>query len=197
MSTKLLFQGHSSYRITSKDGRVIFVDPYVGEGYDVPADIVLSTHGHYDHNQIDKVTQKPGCVVITHVEALAGGKHNSFDLDGITVEAVYANNVNHPSSECVGYLITVDGIKIYGSGDTNKTEFMETLAAKNLDYALIPCDGVYNMDMEEAAECAQIIGAKHTIPIHMLMGELFDRDRAELFKAPNRLIVAAGEEIEL
>ena len=41
---KLLYQGHGSYRITADDGRVLYVDPYDGEGYDKPADIVLITH---------------------------------------------------------------------------------------------------------------------------------------------------------
>ena len=41
---KLLYQGHGSYRITTDDGRVLYVDPYAGEGYDKPADIVLITH---------------------------------------------------------------------------------------------------------------------------------------------------------
>ena len=29
---KLLYQGHGSYRITADDGRVLYVDPYAGEG---------------------------------------------------------------------------------------------------------------------------------------------------------------------
>ena len=41
---KLLYQGHGSYRITADDGRVLYVDPYAGEGYDKPADIVIITH---------------------------------------------------------------------------------------------------------------------------------------------------------
>ena len=36
---KLLFQGHGSFRITTDENIVIYVDPYVGSGYDLPADI--------------------------------------------------------------------------------------------------------------------------------------------------------------
>ena len=28
---KLFYQGHGSYRITSNDGRVIYIDPYAGD----------------------------------------------------------------------------------------------------------------------------------------------------------------------
>ena len=195
--TKLYYQGHGSYRITSKEGVVVYVDPYAGGGYDVPADIIVVTHQHGDHNQIDLVTRKPDCIVITNAEALEGGKHNSFSVFGIDIEAVEAANKNHDPKACVGYIIDVDGVKIYASGDTSKTDQMETFAERGIDYALLPCDGVYNMDLKGAAECAEIIGAKHNIPIHMKPDELFDRQAAESFEGPNRLIVEAGEEIPL
>ena len=99
---KLLFQGHGSCRLTADDGRVIYVDPYKGKGYEVPADMILVTHQHRDHNQIKRCAQKPGCRVITNEEALAGGKHNFFDIDGITIQTVEAGNKRHDPKECVG-----------------------------------------------------------------------------------------------
>jgi L-ascorbate metabolism protein UlaG (beta-lactamase superfamily) len=197
MATKLLYQGHGSYRITAADGRVIYIDPYAGKGYDKPADILLVSHQHGDHNQTSLVTQKPGCKVITNAEALSGGKYNTFDVSGIVIEAVEASNVNHNPSECVGFILIVDGIKIYIAADTSKTKSMESFAARKLDYALLPIDGYYNMDAKEAAECAKLIGARVNIPVHMKPGELFDMKCAEAFDAPGRRIVAAGEEIDL
>ena len=197
MTAKLYYQGHGSYRLTASNGTVIYVDPYAGDGYDLSADIILVTHQHGDHNQVNLVTQKEGCKVITEADALEGGKHNQFDIDGILIQAVTAANKNHDPAVCVGYIITLDGIKVYASGDTSKTEEMASFAAKAIDYALLPCDGQYNMDLDEAAECAEIIGAKHNIPIHLVPGELFNQARAEAFTGPNRLIVAAGEEIDL
>ena len=197
MGTKFLYQGHGSYRITAADGRVIYIDPYAGSGYDKPADILLVTHQHEDHNKTELVTQKPGCTVITNVEALEGGKHNTFDVKGIIIEAVEACNSNHNPKECVGFILTVDSIKIYIASDTSRTKSMESFAARKLDYALLPIDGFYNMDLKDAAECAALIGARVNIPVHMKPGELFDRERAEAFDAPGKRIVAAGEEIEL
>lgn len=195
--TTLLYQGHGSFRLTSKAGVVIYVDPYAGKGYDLPADIVLVTHQHSDHNQIKLITQKQDCAVITNKEALDGGTHQQFSVGGVKIEAVTASNKNHDPQSCVGYIITIDGIKLYAAGDTSKTEQMASFAPMEIDYALLPCDGVYNMDLQEAAECAEIIGAKHNIPIHMKPGALFDKEIAERFDAPNRLIVEAGEEIAL
>lgn len=195
---RLLFQGHGSYRITSNDGTVIYVDPYAGKGYEVPADIILVSHGHGDHNQTDLVKKAEGCIIITSKEALAGNKYNNFTLKGIQIESVPAYNKMHNKDACVGYVITTDDIKIYASGDTSTTDEMKTSLPKyNLDYALLPIDGIYNMDAGEASVCAEMIGAKHSIPVHMKPGELFDRKIAETFKATNRLIIEPGQEIEL
>jgi len=194
---KLLYQGHGSFRLTADDGTVVFIDPFIGTGYDLPADMILVTHQHDDHNQIGLITQKPGCAVITNAEALAGGKHNSFMEKNVGVEAVMAANKNHPPDQCVGYIVTMDGVKMYFCGDTSRTEQMEGFAAKELDYAFLCCDGFYNMSLNEAAECAALIGARHNVPVHLKPGELFDRGMAEKFDGPNRLIIEAGEEVAL
>ena len=199
---KLLYMGHASIRIETPEGKVIYIDPYVGDGYDLAADLILVTHGHFDHTKVDLIANRnDGCQTITWKEALAGGKHRTFDLDYVTVEAVEAGyNKNHNVRECVGYILTLsDGVTVYVSGDTSKTEQMSSLAERKLDYAFFCCDGVYNMDLAEAAQCAEIVGAKHNIPYHMVANAdmYFDRQLAEQFEAPNRLIIGEGEEIEL
>ena len=193
---KLLFQGHGSLRLTADDGRIIYIDPYKGKGYDLPADIILVTHQHTDHNRLKRCAQKPDCTIITNVEALAGGSHNDFDIGGILIQAVEASNKNHDPKLCVGYIVTIDGVKVYASGDTSKTKQMETFAGLELDYALFPCDGLFNMGPHEAAECAVLIGAKHNIIIHPKPGGSI-RKKAEKWNAPNKLIIEPGEEIDL
>ena len=194
---KLLYQGHGSLRFTLCDGRVLYVDPFAGEGYDKPADVVLVTHGHYDHNKLELITQKVGCKVVTNKEALAGGRHNVFSFDGIEVEATEASNLLHNSKSCVGFIVTLDGVRIYCSGDTSKTVQMQEFVRKELDYALFCGDGVFNMGLKEAAECARLVGAKHNILIHVKPHALFDLSKAQKWGAPNKLIIQPGEEREL
>jgi len=205
-TAKLLFQGNASIRLTAKNGTVIYIDPIYGEGYDLPADIILITHEHSDHVNYDlvKQIQKNDCTVIGNAVAQKGGKYNTFKIKGIKIEAVEAYNANHNRIMGVGYIVTIDGIQLYHAGDTNKTTQMETLSRRNLDYVLLPCDGVFDMDAEKAAECAEFIGAKYSIPIHTgpfdsrgNPKELFNRNIAERFNASNRLIIEPGEEIEL
>lgn len=199
---KLLYMGHASIRITTAEGKVIYIDPYVGSGYEPAADLILVTHSHYDHNGVDKVVNRnPDCRIITWKEALADGSHQTFDLGFATVEAVEAGyNRWHSVKECVGYIVTLsDGISIYVTGDTSRTAQMPELSVKHIDYAFYCCDGVFNMGLDEAAECAALVGARHDVPYHMLAqdGVYFDRSRAEQFESPNLLIIDEGEEIEL
>jgi len=194
---KLLFQGHGSFRIVTDENVVIYVDPFAGDGYDLPADIILVTHQHGDHNQIGMVAKKQDCRIIQNFDAIRDGKYQSFNIKYVSINAVPAYNRNHSRNQCVGYVLEFDGIRLYAAGDTSKTEEMKELAKLNLDYALLPIDGIYNMDAAEASICADIIGAKHAIPVHMKPGALFDEKMAAKFTAKNRLIVRAGEEITL
>ena len=197
---KLLYQGHGSLRIETAEGKVIYIDPYAGEGYDLPADLILVTHGHSDHTAVDLIKRRANdCRIIQYTDALVNGEYRTYDLGYATVEAVQAgNNKNHDINVCVGWLVTLsDGIAIYATGDTSTTDQMATLAERNIDYAFFVCDGKYNMDIDEASACASLVNARHSIPYHMAPGKLFDRERAERFEGPGRLIVAAGEEIVL
>ena len=197
---KLLYQGHGSLRIVTAEGKVIYIDPYAGDGYDLPADLILVTHGHQDHNNVKLIKQKnDDCRIITWKEALIKGDYKSFDFGYATVEAVQAgNNRNHNIKNGVGWLITLSGgVSVYASGDTSTTEQMSELSGRDIHYAFFCCDGVYNMDLEEAVTCAKLVNARHSIPYHMAPGSLYDKRLAEAFDAPNRLVIAAGEEITL
>lgn len=199
-SNRILYQGHGSLRVITAEGKTIYIDPYAGKGYDLPADLILVSHGHSDHTKTEKIKKKnPDCRIITWKEALEGGIHRSFDFGFVTVEAVEAGyNRNHDVKECVGFVLTLpEGITVYISGDTSKTKQMPQLAERKIDYAFFCCDGIYNMDIDEAIQCAELVCAKHNIPYHMAPGRLFDRKRAEKFNAPGLMIVPDGKEIEL
>lgn len=85
----LIYQGQASIRIVTAEGKVIYIDPYAGDDYDLAADLILITHAHFDHNATDKITNRnPDCQVITWKEAVIEGVHQTFDLGYVTVEAV-------------------------------------------------------------------------------------------------------------
>lgn len=192
------YQGHGSFRLRSDSGAVVYVDPFAGDGYDLPADLILVTHEHPDHNVIEKVSFHNGCRVIRAEHALVNGIYQSFECKGMVIQAVPACNANHDREKCVGYVIAMDGIKLYAAGDTSYIPEMQgMLHEMKLDYAVLPADGIYNMDVEEAQKCAEAIGARHSILVHMKPGKLFDETIAERFRPVGRLLVRPGEEIQL
>lgn len=200
---KLTYFDHASLRIDARDGTTIYVDPYAPGDYSVPADIILVTHDHFDHNQVDMPAKKENCRIITFADAHKGDTYETFEIGSVKIEAVESYNKNHKKDVCVGYIITVDGVTVYHAGDTSMTEQMHTFAERNLDYALLPMDGYYNMGFKEAGECAEVIKAKHTIPIHTaprgpeMKGITFSQGIADRFSAQGKLVVQPGETIEL
>lgn len=194
---KLLYQGHASLRFTTAEGRVIYVDPYAGEGYEKPADLVLITHEHYDHNGVDKIRRKPTTILIRAANCFAPEGYYDFDYYGVHITPVPAANSHHDIRECVGYLLEIEGKKIYVAGDTDYVPFMEKLAKKDLDYAFLPIDGIYNMGPEEATRVANILKPKHLIPYHMKPGQLFDIKQDMRVTYAGSMLVRPGDEIEL
>lgn len=195
---KLLYQGHSSIRLVTSRGTVVYLDPFGGDGYDLPADLVLVTHEHFDHNNVRLVTLKKEGRILRSSDFLTNGEYLTEEFPGITVESVPATNSHHPKESGVGFLITVDGVKIYDAGDTSKTDFMrDRLSKEAIDYAFLPIDGIFNMGAKEASECAEIIGAKHTVPFHMKPGALFDEKKASAFRAEGKLVLRPGTEVAL
>ncbi|MBN1891940.1 MAG: MBL fold metallo-hydrolase [Clostridiales bacterium] len=197
---QIFYQGHASIRLKTSRGTVVYIDPCAGEGYDVPADIILVTHGHSDHSMVDKPARKPNCVVVTNEEMLIDREYRSVQIEDVSIEAVPAYNRNHRKSECVGYLVYADDVRCYFSGDTDKIPEMADLRERELDYAFFPADGFYNMDAAEATECAEMVGAKHSTPIHTMpyhgeIDQLFSEETAEGFRPEGRLILLPGQTI--
>jgi len=204
--TKFMYQGHGSYCFTLNDGTRVYLDPFAGEGYDVPADLILSTHEHGDHTAFDKMPHAEGCEIYRAADFQPSpGNYRTIESKGVAAMPVQAYNKFHPKDECVGLVLILDGISFYAPGDTSITEDVESgkLAALELDYAAVPIDGFYTMDLPEASRFAQLVDAKHTIPVHMVPVEdmnnptIFSAERAEALEAPGKLIVEPGQEIEL
>jgi len=202
MKNKLTFLGHASIKIESATGTVIYIDPaFPCDNYQQEADIILVTHHHGDHDLVDLVTKKEDCVILDNKVMLIDGVYQEKEFAGIKVKAVPAYNKNHKKEENVGYIIFLQDTSIYIAGDTSKTDEMESFTQYDLDYAVLPIDGYYNMGPLEAKECVELIKAKTFIPIHndprsIKDGKEYDTN-FDVLEKENALIVHHGETIEL
>lgn len=170
----MVWLGHSAIRITGE--KTIYIDPFrIAPG--VPADIILITHGHYDHldtGDIDKV-RRPHTVIVAPV----GARQKISDpvrtvrpgdqivIDTITIKAVPAYNINknfHPREhQNVGYIINTNNLTYYHAGDSDHIPEMKTFHA---DVAFLPVSGIFTMDAAEAALAAKDIRPQVAVPIH-------------------------------
>jgi len=175
--------GHSGFLITDSD--VIYIDPFVLPENATAADFVLATHDHYDHCAVDSIKklQKNDTRIIGTMDCIIKftGKINSMTPNeyflypnGLRIDSIEAYNINksyHPKNFGLGFVITIDGKKIYHAGDTDNIPEMSKLKNLSIDVALLPIGGTQTMNMEEAAEAAKIINPKFVIPMHYNSGK--------------------------
>ena len=90
--------------------------------------------------------------------------------DDVTVEAVPAYNTTeghlqfHPKGRDNGYILTLDGLRVYIAGDTEDIPEMETI--KDIDIAFLPCNQPYTMTPEQLVRAAKVIKPKVLFPYH-------------------------------
>ncbi len=175
MLKNIKWLGHSGFAITAHD-TIIVIDPFQIKEI-VPADIILITHSHHDHCSIEDIDKimKPDTVIVTEAESakkLSGDVRvvkpgNKINVSGIDIQAVEAYNTNkafHPKTNgWLGFIITVDGVRIYHAGDTDLIPEMDKFEA---DIALLPVSGTYVMTAEEAVEAAKRLNPEIAIPMH-------------------------------
>ncbi len=170
----------SSVRITGEGGAVTYVDPLEIAGEPHDADLVLVTHRHGDHfspSDIAKLT-KP-TTVIAAPEGMAKDAEKSlgkpvlsvrpgesYEAGGVRFETVAAYNKLKPfhpkSAGWVGYVVVMDGRRIYVAGDTDATKEAEETVC---DVALLPVGGKYTMTAKEAAELVNRMKKKPAVAI--------------------------------
>ncbi len=190
---------HSSIRINSD--KIIYVDPFKTEGEPKNADMIFITHNHFDHfsaEDIERVRKEDTVFAFPKamegdVAALGISRENMLAIaagqkicaGNIEAEAIPAYNIGkpfHPKSDgWLGYIITVDGKRIYIAGDTDITEENKRVKC---DVALVPIGGKYTMNAAEAAELINIIKPAAAIPVHYgsVVGDAGSADMAEEFK---------------
>lgn len=188
---------HDCFRIES--AVTIYFDPYQIPSGAEKADIILITHSHYDHCSIgdvkklikenttivcppDCVSKVTGSVEKGHLKIMTPG--STEKIGDINIEAVPSYNTNKPfhpkENDWLGYVVTVNGKRIYHAGDTDLIPEMSQL--KDIDVALLPVSGQFVMTAEEAAEAVKIIKPKVAIPMHYGAGVAGTKEDAERFK---------------
>ncbi len=177
--------GHATLSMTYGT-TVIHVDPvrdFADYSRAARADIILVTHEHSDHLDLEAIAALRKDTTSIVVGSKCAGKvngaivlHNgdSRSLSGIRIEAVPAYNVAHerapgvpfhPKGNGNGYVLTLGDRRVYIAGDTENTREMKAL--KGIDIAFLPMNLPYTMTPEMVADAALAFRPKILYPYHV------------------------------
>ena len=183
---------HGTLAINYKD-LWIHVDPVGGYGKPTDyasefpkADVILVTHEHGDHLDADaiKALTKEGTQLLLNAKSqqqlgfgITLNNGESFKLPyNIRLDAVPAYNTTpdhtkfHPKGNGNGYVLTIDGLRIYIAGDTEDIPEMADL--KDIDIAFLPVNQPYTMTVEQCVKAAKTIKPKVLFPYHFSQTDL-------------------------
>lgn len=177
---------HASLRI-SIDSIEIQIDPVTELGgrsvsyHAMPkADFILVSHEHRDHydeaaiatlsrDDTRVVTNARCAAMLGRGVAMANGDSLRLN-DRISVEAVPAYNTTpehlqfHPRGRDNGYILNIDGLRVYIAGDTEDIPEMAQLGP--IDIAFLPCNQPYTMTVEQLLRAARMVKPRLLIPYH-------------------------------
>lgn len=152
------------------------------------ADLILITHHHKDHCKVVAVNRlkKTDTLILAPKVCIKELGDNikitkpgdKINVGEIEIETTFAYNTEQGSStkkvhykgECVGFLICINGRRIYHAGDTDFIPEMKNLG--KVDVALLPIGGTYTMNIKEAVQAADTIKPKVAIPMHNMKASL-------------------------
>lgn len=184
------FLGHAAFEI--KGSKRILIDPFLTgnpkaaakpEDFD-KVDLILITHAHGDHlGDAVEIAKRTGAKIVAMYDistylvesnkgiTTIGMNYGPTEIDGVKIIQVPAwhsssdgkTNIGNPC----GYIIEIDGVKIYHAGDTYVFKDMELFAELyGIDVALLPIGGHFTMGPKEAAKAVELLKPKYVIPMH-------------------------------
>jgi L-ascorbate metabolism protein UlaG (beta-lactamase superfamily) len=166
---KLKFLGHAAFLITTADGTRIVTDPYEPGGFggaigygplDEPADIVVISHDHADHNYVKMVRGDP-----TVVRGPGEQEHR-----GLTFRALSSYHDSSRGAERgqnVVRVIEADGISVCHLGDLGHPLSAEDATALgSIDVLMVPVGGVFTVDARGATAVVKRLRPRIAIPMH-------------------------------
>lgn len=206
---KLTFLGHSALLIEEGNFKGL-VDPFItGNSLSktsvddlVKITHIFVTHGHGDHmGDTINIAKRNKALIITNHEisaylskfklrthAMHIGGRTKFDFGTVKMtNALHGSGISENGNMIYGgnpggFIIEVNGKKIYHAGDTGLTYDMKLLEDEKIDVAFLPIGGNYTMDIEDALKAVDFIKPKTVVPMHYNTFGIIKAD-PEIFKS--------------
>ncbi|MBR1561529.1 MAG: MBL fold metallo-hydrolase [Clostridia bacterium] len=162
---KLKWLGHSCFEITLNNGKVFVTDPYDETvGYPplkVKADVVLSSHDHFDHNYFAAI--EGDYEIVNQV-----GAYERFGAKITGVHSYHDEVKGAKRGENVIFTLEADGVRLTHLGDLGhlpETEEQKA-AIRGADVLLIPMAGTFTITTPEAIQIIEAYKPVAAIAMH-------------------------------
>ena len=229
MAATITWFGHNCWSIET-GGKTILLDPFLDnspaapvKAADVKADFMLVSHGHGDHiEDAVKIAKRTGATVLANFEV-----GNWLAKQGVASEKIVGMNpgggvkqpfghvkftIAHHSSSMPdgsyggvpgGFLLTLDGAKVYFACDTALFLDMKLIGAGGLDLAVLPIGDLYTMGPEDSIDAIKLLNPKRVAPCHyntwppIAQNALAWADRVRSHTAAEPIVLEPGGKITL
>ena len=223
---KVRFLGHAAFYI--EGSKKILIDPFLNGNPQAAAkpedfrdvDLILVTHAHGDHlGDAGEIAKLSGAKVVAMYDIAnyisekyrgvetVGMNYGPTEVDGVKIVQVPAwhssSDGKYSIGNACGYIVEIDGVKIYHAGDTFVFKDMELFAELYgpIDVALLPIGGHFTMGPKEAAKAVELLKPKYVVPMHYNTWPPIAADPEEFKKLVGEkakvVILKPGEELEL
>ena len=159
------YHGHAEFLLETADGLRILTDPFPDKVpwpyFGVQADVITSSHDHWDHCYFDKVPGDPAIVNDLEPRTVAPGVritgYPSFHDDA-------QGALRGPNTI---FIIQAEGLRIAHLGDLGAVPADHVLKAlEGMDVLMLPVGGTYTLDAAQAADLVRALKPRVTIPMH-------------------------------
>ncbi|MCS7122319.1 MAG: metal-dependent hydrolase [Archaeoglobaceae archaeon] len=207
---KIVWLGHSAFLL--EGSRKVLIDPFLSgnplaakKPDEVDVEFILVTHGHGDHlgDTVEIAKRCKAKVVCIHelsrilskfgIETIGmniGGTAKFNSLTVTIVPAVHSADLEDEKGNListgnpVGFVVEMDKVKIYHTGDTNVFVDMQLIGELyKPEIMLLPIGDYYTMGIREAVKALELVKPKIAIPMHYNTFPVIKQDPKEFEKA--------------
>lgn len=224
---ELTYHGHACFSVAVGDTQLL-IDPFLTgndqadvRADEVEADYILVSHGHGDHvGDTVEIARRTGAMTIsnfeiqnwlseqgverTHPLHIGGGWDFCFGRVKLTI-------AHHGSAlpdgtyggSPAGFLLTLEGKKIYHACDTGLFYDMKLIGEEGLDVAILPIGDNFTMGPDDALKAVKLLEPGVVIPIHYNTFDVIEQDpqafaaRVEAETPAQCLVLQPGESLQL
>jgi L-ascorbate metabolism protein UlaG (beta-lactamase superfamily) len=214
------------------NGRHILIDPFLTgnpkgavAADEVPADLILISHGHGDHvGDAVPIARRTGATVVsnyeigewlkappqglTRVHGMQHGGGRTFEgIARVKLTLAFHGSVlpdgtygGNPCGFVVGF---PDGTKVYDAADTALFGDMRLIGEEGIDLAILPIGDYFTMGPDDALRAVNLINPRFVLPIHYGTFDVIAQDArawAERVRRETRaepVVLMPGESFEI